>query len=172
VDFESKYIAKQLGLTFNKDISERLKNKETQAFHCFIDVSVKGFNADTSTQAFAKLVQIAQEEGIPIPEITEDKPKKPRSKKQADKPVSVPEVKEYIETDIEQVQKPASVPEVSDFIEGMKDDPIQKTKKTVGPFIKGGLTHDQLTELFNQDHERLQYHPAMIRAYNEIMMKL
>ena len=172
VDFESKYIAKQLGLTFNKDISERLKNKETQAFHCFIDVSVKGFNADTSTQAFAKLVQIAQEEGIPIPEITEDKPKKPRSKKQADKPVSVPEVKEYIETDIEQVQKPASVPEVSDFIEGMKDDPIQKPKKTVGPFIKGGLTHDQLTELFNQDHERLQYHPAMIRAYNEIVMKL
>ena len=174
VDFESKYVAKQLGLTFNKDISERLKNKETQAFHCFIDVSVKGYNADTSTSAFTKLLQIAQTENIPVPEERKslEEPKQPKPKPPKpflEKPASVPEVHDFIE-DVK-ADKPASIPDIQEFIEIEVEKPHKPKKSVVGPFIKGGLTMEQLTELLSQDKELLKYHPAMIHAYNEIIMK-
>lgn len=158
VDFDSKFVAKQLGLTFNKDILESLKNKETQAFHCFIDVSVKGFNADTSTATFTKLLQIAEENNILVPERMEDektKKRKPREHKPKPKPddipVSMPEVEDYIETELQPKPEPK--------------------KKVVGPYIKGGLTDEQLDQLLKIDRETLKYHPAMIHAYNEMIMK-
>jgi hypothetical protein len=173
VDFKSKHVAKQLGLTFNKDISERLKNKETQAFHCFIDVSVKGYNADTSTSAFTKLLQIAHTENISIPEERKpDEEKKPKPKPPKplnEKPASIPEVHEFIE-DVNG-DKPATIPDVQEFIEIEIEKPHKPKKSVVGPFVKGGLTMEQLTELLGQDRELLQYHPAMIHAYNEIIMK-
>ena len=159
-----------------------MKNKETQAFHCFIDVSVKGFNADTSTQTFAKLLQIAQQEGIPVPEErnTEDqgKPKKAKAKSKSvtEKPVTVTEVKEFIETIIE---KPVTVTEVKEFIETVPQKPViqivhcekysQDQEKPVAPVKLKSLTVEQVTELLTQDFELLRLHPAIIRAYHEII---
>jgi len=175
IDIESKTVAKQLGLTFNKNIAENLKNTETRAFNCFIGISVKGFNADTSQKGFTNLLRTAEEHNIPDRKILEEeKPKKRRTKSETykEKTASIPEVEHFIDTEIEHeipTSPPVALPR--DHYEKYASAKPEPKKTVVGPFIKGGLTHEQLTELLNQDRQLLQYHPAMIHAYNEIIMK-
>jgi hypothetical protein len=64
IDIYSKELAKRLGLTFNKSISDDIVNVETCAFKEFIKHINKGVNADTSTAAYKKLEQKAMAAGI------------------------------------------------------------------------------------------------------------
>uniref|UniRef100_A0A6C0D9M9 DNA mismatch repair protein S5 domain-containing protein n=1 Tax=viral metagenome TaxID=1070528 RepID=A0A6C0D9M9_9ZZZZ len=64
IDIEDKELAKLLGLTFNKNISENIKNNETSAFQLFISKSCEGLSADTSTASFKKLQEIAKNHKI------------------------------------------------------------------------------------------------------------
>jgi hypothetical protein len=64
-----------------------------------------------------------------------------------------------------------SMPEVEDYIETELQPKPEPKKKVVGPYIKGGLTDEQLDQLLKIERETLKYHPAMIHAYNEMIMK-
>jgi len=64
IDIRSKELAKELGLTFNKMIAEDMNNPETQAFKEFIKHVTKGFNTDSTSPAFVKLVEVATQSGI------------------------------------------------------------------------------------------------------------
>jgi hypothetical protein len=64
LDLRSKELAKLLGLTFNKSISDDIVNTETCAFKEFIKHVTKGFNTDKNSPLYAKLETIAREAGI------------------------------------------------------------------------------------------------------------
>jgi hypothetical protein len=64
IDITNKSLAKKLGLTFNKNISEHLTNTETSAFVEFILQSTKGLNSNRSTHAYKTLYDIARNRGL------------------------------------------------------------------------------------------------------------
>ncbi len=64
LDLRSKELAKLLGLTFNKSISDDIVNTETCAFKEFIKHVTKGFNTDKNSPLYEKLETIAREAGI------------------------------------------------------------------------------------------------------------
>ena len=64
IDITNKSLAKKLGLTFNKNISEHLTNTETSAFVEFILQSTKGLNSNRSTPSYRKLYDIARNKGL------------------------------------------------------------------------------------------------------------
>lgn len=64
IDIQGKELAKELGLTFNKIIAEDMNNPETLAFKEFIKHATKGFNTDSTSPAFVKLVEVAKAAGI------------------------------------------------------------------------------------------------------------
>ena len=64
ITIDSKQIAEELGLTYNKNISEDHKNSLTDALRKFIEDITKPFNADTSTPQFRKLLDIAKRHNI------------------------------------------------------------------------------------------------------------
>jgi hypothetical protein len=66
VDISSKELAKKLGLTFNKNISENITNTETIVFHAFIHLLYKGLNANKSTKDYAKLYEIARRHDLNV----------------------------------------------------------------------------------------------------------
>ena len=75
IDIRSKELAKLLGLTFNKSISDDIVNTETRAFKEFIKHVTKGFNTDSSVSSYAKLEKVAVDAGIitfkDIPQVKE-----------------------------------------------------------------------------------------------------
>lgn len=66
VDISSKDLAKQLGLTFNKNISENIINNVTIVFHAFINLLYKGLNANKSTKDYVKLYEIARRHDLNV----------------------------------------------------------------------------------------------------------
>lgn len=66
IDIESKELAKKLGLTFNKNISENIINTETSAFNAFIKLMYTGLNANKSTKDYTKLYEIACRHGLNV----------------------------------------------------------------------------------------------------------
>jgi len=68
IDIKSKEIAKQLGLTFNKNISGNQTNTEITAFKEFIKKITNHYNANISTKAYLKLYEIAVKNKLHIDE--------------------------------------------------------------------------------------------------------
>ena len=66
MDFKSKEIAKNLGLTFNKNISQNINNDLYYILKQFYLELKKGFNASTDTSANVKLYEIARQNDIPV----------------------------------------------------------------------------------------------------------
>ena len=64
ITIDSKQIAEELGLTYNKNVSEDHKNSLTEAMRKCIDVISNSFNADIGTSQFKKLSDIAKKEKI------------------------------------------------------------------------------------------------------------
>jgi hypothetical protein len=235
IDMDGKDLAKKLGLTYNKNISENNKNFETNTFREFIEIMTSGFNADTSTNANIKLYDIAKKHNIEIDytklptsikhkevpttkTVRGSKVEKPIDKEKIEKPVEKVEkpvekvekpvekvekpVEKVIEKPVEKVEKPVEKviekPEkviekpvekviekpvekviekpVEKVIEKPEEKPVDKPEKysekktiLVSSHVKGSLTDDQLDNLLKKDKNLLKTHPAMIRAYNEIM---
>jgi hypothetical protein len=66
IDFKSKVIAKNLGLTFNKNISQSLKNELSNVVKQFFLELKRGFNASTDSKANEKLYDIAIENNLSV----------------------------------------------------------------------------------------------------------
>jgi hypothetical protein len=136
IDMDKKEIAKKLGLTYNKNITENMINFETQTFREFIKIMTDGFNADTSTTANLKLYNVAKKHNIEI-----DYTKLPTSIKQKEVPttktvrgstVEKP-VEKVIEKPVEKVDKP--VEKVDKPVEKV-DKPVEKVDKPVEKVIE------------------------------------
>jgi hypothetical protein len=102
IDITNKLLAKKLGLTFNKNISEHLTNTETSAFVEFILQSTKGLNSNRSTPAYRKLYDIARNRGLN----TEGKEPSEKNKPEPPNVVEPPAVKPNV------VEPPAVKPNV------------------------------------------------------------
>jgi hypothetical protein len=108
----TKTFAKEMGLTFNKDITGQQSNESIDAIKAFLAQSVKGFSADTSdktSKANLKLYNIAKKHGIYV-----EDGKKPQSLRHehihSSVPASVPELAQLIAPVIEPVTEPVIVP--------------------------------------------------------------
>jgi len=117
IDIDDKELAKLLGLTFNKNISEHIQNNETNAFQLFISKSCEGLSADRSTESFKKLEETAKQCKIDKhgPLVDGSKSIKPESlPKTASNPVSEPvpklESRNIVKPVSEPVSKSASEP--------------------------------------------------------------
>ena len=221
IDFDRKEIAKKLGLTYNKNISEIMINLETITFRTFVNELTKSFSSDTASPANLKLYKIAIDNNIfvdnkKLPKNTEPpappEPAPPTQVAQVashepaqvapPEPVSSPAPVASPEpvaspTQVAQVASPAQVsppapvaspepvsqsepsitqsepsitqPEPETFEDQKSTNTLEKKPILVSSHIKGSLTDDQLENLLKKDKTLLKTHPAMIRAYNEIM---
>jgi hypothetical protein len=80
ITIDSKKIAEEIGLNYNKTISDENENNLINALRKFVDHLTCGFNADTSQPAYTKLEEIAKTHNIiadPVDEMTAN----PASKK-------------------------------------------------------------------------------------------
>jgi hypothetical protein len=64
IDLRGKELAKLLGLTFNKSISDEIVNTETEAFKEFIRHVTKEFNTDRNSPLYAKMEDVAKRAGL------------------------------------------------------------------------------------------------------------
>ena len=64
ISIDSKKIAAEIGLNYNKTISDENENNLINALRKFVDHITCGFNADTSQPAFTKLEEIAKTHNI------------------------------------------------------------------------------------------------------------
>ena len=200
IDMDRKEIAKKLGLTYNKNITENMINFETQTFREFIKIMTDGFNADTSTTANLKLYNVAKKHNIEI-----DYTKLPTSIKQKEvpttktvrgstveksvekpvekvieKPVEKPAEKvierpvEKVEKQVEKVEKQVEkvVKPVEKVIEKPVEKVIERRDKEIMVHVKETLTDDQLDNLMKKDRNILKSNYSIIRAYNEIINEI
>ena len=165
IDISRKEVAKKLGLTFNKNVSENNTNIETTFVKSCIEYVTQDFNSDISTPQYKKLFATAKKHNICT------NAKEPSTKAKTEpKPVSKMEsnikpLRQPLENDT-QVTLPEPVSSVT------LPEPIQEPlKKTtiVSAHIKGSLTDEQLDTLLSHARNILKTHPAMIRAFNEIV---
>jgi hypothetical protein len=191
IDIDSKEIAKKLGLTYNKKISEDSTSEETSIFEAFVKESVKGFNADTTTPANLKLYQIAQTHRITIefgkiPKGVRDPkppkaPKEPKPKpehKDPEEPTVEPKPAEVHVKPAEVPVKPAKVP-VKPLEVPVKPAEVAEipNPKHVNQYIKDdntqsdkdSLTDEQWEALLRQDKAMLKSHPAILQAYRDLV---
>jgi hypothetical protein len=196
IDIESKEIAKKLGLTYNKKISEDSTSEETSIFEAFVKESVKGFNADTTTPANLKLYLIAQTHGIPIeygkiPKGVRDLKPEPKPKpapKPSPEPKPTPAPKPSPEPKPTSAPKPSpepiriepnaekslemlpqvAIPDPGHVTSFIQEiDSIEMPKSEVN--VTELLTDEQLESLLRQDKTLLKRHPAILQAYRELV---
>jgi hypothetical protein len=104
IDITNKSLAKKLGLTFNKNISEHLTNTETSAFVEFILQSTKGLNSNRSTPSYRKLYDIARNKGL------NTEGKEPTKKGEPEPPAPPPQPKPAPQHSVEPAVQPEPQP--------------------------------------------------------------
>jgi hypothetical protein len=118
ITIDSKKIAEEMGLGYNKHMSDDIKNNLTDAIRKFTDTLTCGFNADTSSDQFKLLLKIAEKYKIvatdPVPEPPVEKVVRKILKK------AVPVVEEREEPEVEIVPEVEHV--IAPEVELVKDD--------------------------------------------------
>jgi hypothetical protein len=67
IHIDSKKIAEEIGLTFNKNVSEDHSNDLTKSLREFVKDMTKPFNADTTTSQYIELEKIAKKHNLFVP---------------------------------------------------------------------------------------------------------
>ncbi len=156
IDITHKDIAKKLGLTFNKNISENLINNETLAFNAFISKSCEGLTANKSQTPYKKLFEIAQKNKLNTKgkEPTNDKEDKQVYQKNEvverhiQKPIKVIEVVEQVVEVIEQVIE--VVEQVVENEQVIENEQVVEVVEQVIEVVEQVIENEQVIEVVEQ----------------------
>lgn len=160
----TKKIAEQMGLTYNKNISNDHSNNLTNALRQFVEHLSKDFNADTSTPQFEKLESVARRQGL-IHNLEHEMI------------MQVNEVEPVVEPVIQQVEPVAPEQVEPVAIDDSQVSPIKSTPKIVSckvkPHIRGTITDEQYDDMVKYliDHKDIFKNDSRCtNIYNSIFM--
>ena len=172
----TKKIAEQMGLTYNKNISNDHSNNLTNALRQFVEHLSKDFNADTSTPQFEKLERVARRQGL----IHNLEPEMIIEMNQVDPAEQVEQVVEPVVELVAAEQVEPVAPQVSEPTAAEDDSLVSPTKTIskfvsckVKPHIRGSVTDEQYDTMVKYllDHkDTFKNDSRCTNIYNSIFM--